>query len=315
MTLTQLGAFVLVARLGSVRRAADALSISEPAVSQALRSLRARLGDPLVTRGETGMVLTAGGARLLPVASQMVSLGAEAEGAVRAARGAAEQLRVVATSTLAEFVAAPLAEAFGAATGNAVETSTGVARDAEMAVLLANRLTDVSLGPRVSGPAALHLHSEPVFRARLVAVAAAERAPDASAGRWRWLVDAAGTDEATDTSQLLRRLGVPEERIRVFPSQTAAWEAAAAGHGVAIATAHLVGGRLRRRELRVVETPATPMASDWYVTSLDPEHRAPAAGSFRQFLGTARAMAQMREPGAGVPPSKFRPPVHVTIWA
>jgi DNA-binding transcriptional LysR family regulator len=245
----------------------------------------------------------------------MVSLGAEADAAVRAARGAAEPLRLVATSTLAEFVAAPLIEAFAAITGNTVETTTGVAQGAEMPVLLAHRLADVALGPRVTGGADLHLHSEPVFRARLVAVTAAHQGLGGSAARWTWLVDAAGTDEASDTSRLLHRLSVPEERVRVFPSQTAAWESAAAGHGVAVAIAHLVGGRLRRRELRLVETPATPMASDWYVTSLDAEHRTAAVSSFRQFLASPRAMAQMREPGAGVPPSKFRPPVHVTIWA
>ena len=40
MTLTQLSAFVLVARLGSVKAAANALGVSEPAVSQALAALR-----------------------------------------------------------------------------------------------------------------------------------------------------------------------------------------------------------------------------------------------------------------------------------
>ena len=50
MTLTQLEAFVLVARLGSVKAAAAALGVSEPAVSSALAALRQHLGDPLVSR-------------------------------------------------------------------------------------------------------------------------------------------------------------------------------------------------------------------------------------------------------------------------
>ena len=45
MTLTQLNAFVLVARLGSVTAAANALGVSESAVSQALSALRLHLGD------------------------------------------------------------------------------------------------------------------------------------------------------------------------------------------------------------------------------------------------------------------------------
>ena len=60
MTLTQLNAFVLVARLGSVTAAANALGVSEPAVSQALTALRQHLGDQLITRGPAGMTLTAG---------------------------------------------------------------------------------------------------------------------------------------------------------------------------------------------------------------------------------------------------------------
>ena len=92
MTLTQLNAFVLVARLGSVRAAAGALSVSESAVSQAITALRQDLGDQLITRSQAGMTLTPGGTRLVGIASQIVMLGADAHAAVRAAQGAPEQL-------------------------------------------------------------------------------------------------------------------------------------------------------------------------------------------------------------------------------
>lgn len=78
MTLSQLGAFVFVARLGSVKAAARALGVSEPAVSQSLAQLRRHLGDPLLTRSGDRMVLTEGGRRLLGIAAQIVALGAEA---------------------------------------------------------------------------------------------------------------------------------------------------------------------------------------------------------------------------------------------
>src|SRR2546421_823036 len=145
MTLTQLNAFVLVARLGSVTAAASALGVSESAVSQALSALRLHLGDQLVTRGPVGMTLTAGGSRLLGTASQIVVLGAEAHAAVRAAQGAPEQLRIVATSTFAEFVAAPLLEAFRRRFAGAVEITTGVAAVGELPVLIANPLADVPI--------------------------------------------------------------------------------------------------------------------------------------------------------------------------
>ena len=85
MTLTQLEAFVLVARLGSVKAAAAALGVSEPAVSSALAALRQHLGDPLVSRTPHGMELSAGGQRMVGIASQMVNLAADAHAAIRRA--------------------------------------------------------------------------------------------------------------------------------------------------------------------------------------------------------------------------------------
>lgn len=312
VTLTQLSAFVLVARLGSVKAAANVLGVSEPAVSQALTALRQHLGDQLILRGPGGMTLTAGGSRLLTLASQMVALGAEAQAAVRAAQGAPEQLRVVATSTIAEFVATPLVDAFTKRSAGAVEASVGVAVHAEMPVLVTNRLADVALGPPLPG---VGLVSEPIFRCRLVVVASARHRPRGGLRHVPWLVDPSGTDPDSDSSRLLRQLGVGESRVRVFPNQTAAWAAAADGAGMAPAVAHLVAHQVRRGELAVVDTPATPMEICWHVTLLAPDRRSVAAGSLRRFLGTPEAMQLMRAPGAGVPPSRFRPPVYVTIWS
>ena len=314
MTLTQLSVFVLVARLGSMKDAAATLGVSEPAVSQAITALRQHTGDQLLVRVGNGMTLTPGGGRLLPIASQMVALGAEAEAAVRAAQGV-QQLRLVATSTIAEFVAAPLMEAFTRRTAGVTEASSGVAAGGQMSVLVANRLADVALGPRLAGDPSLGLVSEPIFRCRLVVVASGRGRPAGSPGGWTWLVDPSGTDPDSETSALLRRLGVAEPRVRVFPNQTAAWAAAADGVGVAPAVAHLVAHRVQRGELSLVETPATPMDASWYVTMLHRDRRTAVAGSLRNFLGTPEAMQLMRSPAAGVPPSRFRPSVYVTIWS
>jgi len=314
MTLTQLSTFVLVARLGSVKAAATALGVSEPAVSQALASLRQQLGDQLVTRTGASMRLTAAGTRLLPIASQMVALGADAEAAVRAGMGAPSQLRLVASGTVMEFVASPLVTAFAEAKGERIDTTVGMAAADEMPVLLTNRFADVALGPNLTPRPDDELVSEPVFRTHLVVVAGAARLPGNPRG-WSWLVDQTGTDPASDSGRLLARLRVPESRIRVFGSQTASWAAAADGDGVAIAPAHLVTARLRRGELRVVNTSVTPADVTWYLTTLAPERRSIAAETFRHYLATAAALRVMREPGAGVPPSKFRPPVYVTLWS
>jgi DNA-binding transcriptional LysR family regulator len=315
MTLTQLNAFVLVARLGSVTSAANALGVSESAVSQALTALRQHLGDQLVSRGPSGMTLTAGGSRLLATASQIVVLGAEAHAAVRAAQGAPEQLRVVASPTFAEFVASPLTEAFRRRFAGPLEVSSGVAVTHEMAVLVGNRLADVAIGPSVASDPVLPVVSEPIFRYRLVVVTAGQSRLRGSPAAWRWLVDPSGTDPESDTGQLLAALRVPEDMIGVFPNQTAAWAAAADGAGVAPAVEHLVTQQLRRGELSLVDVPGTPVDGCWHVTLLERQHRSTVASALRRFLTTPEAMQLMRAPTAGVPPSRFRPPVYVTIWS
>src|ERR1700730_5108076 len=172
MTLTQLNAFVLVARLGSVTAAANALGVSESAVSQALSALRLHLGDQLVTRGPVGVTLTAGGSRLLATASQIVVLGAEAHAAVRAAQGAPEQLRVVSTSTIAEFMISPLTEAFSKRFPGSVGGSAGVAVTKERSVLIATRLADVAISSAIPEDPGMALATEPIFKYRLVVVTA-----------------------------------------------------------------------------------------------------------------------------------------------
>jgi LysR family transcriptional regulator, low CO2-responsive transcriptional regulator len=114
---------------------------------------------------------------------------------------------------------------------------------------------------------------------------------------------------------MLSGLGIPEDRIRVFPNQTAAWAAAADGTGVAPAVEHLVAQQLRRGELSRVEQPGCRIDACWHVTLLGRQHQSTAASSFRRYLGTPEAMHLMRSPAGGVPPSRFRPPVYVTIWS
>ena len=72
---------------------------------------------------------------------------------------------------------------------------------------------------------------------------------------------------------------------------------------------------MRRGELTLVDLPGLPMEATWYVTMLERQRRSTAASALRRFLSTPEAMHLMRSPTAGVPPSRFRPPVYVTIWS
>jgi DNA-binding transcriptional LysR family regulator len=319
VTLNQLKVFVLVVRLGSLRAAASALGVSEPAVSQALAALRQSLGDPLVTRTGASLTLTAAGQRVVGLASQMVNLAVAAEDAVRAANGDADLLRVVAGANLGDTVAPALLQAFTRRATN-VEATLGIATTSEMQALLSERLADVALGPTLARAGA-GIVSEPLLRYRLLFVAS--RAHCAHDSRVRslaalrheeWLVDPTATDPESDVGRLLAEIGVPEANVRVFPTQPAAWAAAAGCTGVAPVIEHL-WIRDRHPDVAPLAVPGTPLELLWHVSMLQGDRRPVAATRLHRFLRTSEATQAMYRADGGVPASRFRPPVYVTLWS
>jgi DNA-binding transcriptional LysR family regulator len=79
MDLTQLRAFITVAREGNLTRAAAQLHLTQPAVSLQIKALQQSLNLVLFTRTPTGMMLTADGAKLLPLAERVLASSRELE--------------------------------------------------------------------------------------------------------------------------------------------------------------------------------------------------------------------------------------------
>lgn len=72
LTLQQLEAFERVARLGSFRAAAQALHVSQPALSRTIRLAEAVLGARLFDRDTRHVALTPSGRELLPIARRIL---------------------------------------------------------------------------------------------------------------------------------------------------------------------------------------------------------------------------------------------------
>ena len=70
MLLAQIEGFVEITRQGNMRRAAVALSISQPALTSRLQGLEHQLGSPLFRRTHSGMVPTPAGRAFLPYAER-----------------------------------------------------------------------------------------------------------------------------------------------------------------------------------------------------------------------------------------------------
>lgn len=95
MEIDQIETFLAVGTFGGFRRAADALRVTQPAVSARIKALEQSLGVPLFDRGQGSLVLSAAGRALRPHAEQLLHVVALARQAVHElmpARGGALQI-------------------------------------------------------------------------------------------------------------------------------------------------------------------------------------------------------------------------------
>ncbi|AZN43735.1 LysR family transcriptional regulator [Paenibacillus albus] len=105
MNLYGLIVFHHVATTGSVTRAAEALSISQPAVTAHVRNMAAELGVTLLAPRGRGILLTEAGERLAAHASRMFALEQDIVRDMSAFRdGTVGRLRIAATSLPANFL-------------------------------------------------------------------------------------------------------------------------------------------------------------------------------------------------------------------
>lgn len=319
MTLSQLRSFLAVARMGSVKSAARALEVSEPAVSAAVGALRRELGDRLYVRSGGVIELTPGGRRLASAANEILDLAEETRRAVRDADGEKRTLRVVATAPFAEFAAGPLLNVFGRRHPE-IEVELQIGRRDELAARLANRSADVTLGPPVTDrhdvPAIV---SQPFLRYGLIVVAAPGHTLASSKGlapaalvSTPWLLGPHESERSTDTGAFLARQSIAPRRTRTYPNFAAALAQTASGRGVTLAIAHTVRDELERGSLVELDVRGTPISALWYLSMLRPELRTPSADALQHFVTTADATRAMLARGGGVPAERY---VHAgTRW-
>ncbi|WP_177212818.1 LysR family transcriptional regulator [Geodermatophilus ruber] len=322
MTFTQLRTFALVAELGSLRAAAAALGVSEPAVSAAMAALRADLGDPLFRRAAGGIELTEGGRALAARARELVRMADRTRREVTQA-ATTRRLRVLATAACAEHVAGTLLEAFtrraprtelDLAVGPAAATSAALAEDA----------ADVVLGARPVPAPGQAIAAVPFLRYQRLVVAAPGhplagrgRLSVAALGRHPCLTGPAGWEPGTEE----RRWAERAERGRAgrsldvqrLPSEAAALAAARAGAGVLLALGHAVRDDLRSGVLVRLAVEGTPVTGMWW-SGVPGEGRAvPAATALQRFLTTPEATSALLAGRA--PRDRARPTVRVELWS
>jgi len=318
VTPTQLRAFAAVVRLGSVKRAAADLEVSEAAVSLHVGQLRKELGDKLFVRTSSGLAFTPGGLRLASRAAEMLSLQDRTIIEVRQAGGGRRLLRLATSSLFAEHAAPGLIELFADRANDLdVELSSHDPRLFES--LLLTRTVDAAIGPR---PANLDtsIASTHFLNFELVAVAASDHPmarihPGVGALREQtWLLGPSAAYDSGAIPDVLRRINVPEDHQRIFQSQAAAVDEAKRGKGLALAVSFAVSQDLMHGDLRRVAAQALQAHGAWSILTLGAHQAPPAAAELARFVTTPRATQAMLR-GSGVTVGRFKPSIHVTLWS
>ncbi|MBN3764321.1 LysR family transcriptional regulator [Burkholderia sp. Ac-20365] len=106
---TQLQMLVAIAEHGTLMSAADALNLSQPAVTKSMKELEARLGVQLLERSGSGVRLTRYGETLLRRARTIVAEITSAERELEEMKSGAERTLSVGVSLLASSIAMPAA--------------------------------------------------------------------------------------------------------------------------------------------------------------------------------------------------------------
>ena len=280
VTLTQLHAFLAVARRGSVTAAAEELVVTQPSVSAAVSALEREVGVRLTERAGRTLRTTPAGAVYVPYARDV--LGLLEQGARAAREVAAEErrtLRVSAVTTAGEFIVPQLIQAFRERRRD-IEISLDVGNREVVFRRLLEHEVDVAITGRIPDEERMVGHAfadndfvlvtasdDPLAKRRWVAV-------EELAGR-SWLVREPGSGTRTLCLDWLASRGL-EPTILTLGSNGAIKQAARSGLGVALQSRVAVElelelgvlgtisprGGLPRRRWHVVRAAVGPVRED-----------------------------------------------------
>ncbi len=320
MTPAQLRAFSAVVRFGSVRKAAEALGMSDAGISMHVAQLRKELDDPLFARTNAGLAFTPGGLRLASRAIEILGLQRQTAIEVTEAAHGRRLLRIAASSGFAEHAAPGLIELFSSrAKDLSVELS--VHPTSRFRELITSRAVDIALGPTADdslGDGSIVVR--PFLKYQILTVAApgsplASHPPTAALlSEQQWMLGPSAGHADGEIASLLRGLAIPESQQRIFQSDAAALEEVQRVEGVTLAIGFSVGKDLAAGRLVHVKGQGLDAPGEWCALTLAPAARQPAVSELVRFITTPRCtQAMLRGTGVGV--TRFRPKVHVTLWS
>jgi DNA-binding transcriptional LysR family regulator len=310
VSLHQLRVFAAVAETLSFSRAAEALILTQPAVSMQVKSLERNVGIPLFDHIGKRIQLTEAGRELYVRATEILGLSkAAVEAMVDLREGRAGKLRVVATTTVGIYVVPRLL-------GEYHRRNPGVEIRMEVAnwERTCQRLFAGEADVAVAGP---HPHEglrrEPFMDDELVVIAApdhrlARRAeiPLEEIAAEPMVVREAGSGTRGAVEVLFEQHGLPLHRAMELSRNGAVKQVVMAGLGLAVISRAAISLELANRSLCVLDVEGFPMVRAWHIITRSGIALSPAAAAFCRELREGAADRMQPLDLAGIQESEHR---------
>jgi DNA-binding transcriptional LysR family regulator len=288
ITLGQLRAFEAVARLGSFSRAAEALHVTQPAVSKKIRLLQEEVGLTLIEHIGKQLHLTDAGRELLSTCGDWLETWSRFEQSIADMKGLKQgRLRLAVVTTSKYFMPRVLGPFCDLYPG--IEIAMQVANRDRLLERLAGNQDDLY----VMGvpPQGAEIESEPLMENPLVVLAAASH-PWASRRNipFRELADAAFVmrEEGSGTRMTIERecqeRGVGLRIKLELGSNEAIKQAVAGGLGLSILSRSTLRLDPTRAELVELDVEGFPIRRSWYVVWPRGKQLSVVARTFLVFL-------------------------------
>lgn len=294
LTFRQLETFATVARLGSFSRAAEALHLTQPAVSIQIRQITESVGLPLFEQSGREIRLTAAGQELLRTARELDDSWNRFESAVDALKGLKKGRLRVALVTTAKYFLPRMLGAFCQRYPD-IEIELEVANRARIIERL--RANEDDLYIMSFPPEELDVVATPFLDNPLVVVApAAYPLPagplslaDLAPHPFLLRETGSGTRKAVDRH--LAANGLTLKVKLALGSNEAIRDLVASGMGLAILSRHVLGEHPEQEGLRILEVAGFPLQQPWSVVHLRQKILSLPAHAFMNELLPAVRMA------------------------
>jgi DNA-binding transcriptional LysR family regulator len=284
----QLQSLVLVARHESISRAADAMHLTQPAVSLQIRTLEDIAGIALTRKVGRNIQLTAAGEVMAEFSERILRLWEQATDELAALQGVTSGTLRIGAVTTAEHLLPPLLVPFTLKRPD-VRLKLQVGNRTEIINLLARR--EIELAIMGTPPRELRTNAAR-FARHPMAFVASPRHPlmkkkkitlnDVMAANL--LVRERGSGTRTAVEKLLREEGHAAEFGSEVSSNEAIKSMVSAGLGVGFLSVHACALEFKAGLLAVLPIKQNPVEADWQIMHLTDQPIPKVAASFQDFV-------------------------------